>query len=67
MTATLISLWSVGVFSGVAVWLARQTETPAASLVERYCMAIWLMSSVGFFVAWILWGVLMGEGFGVGQ
>ena len=67
MTATLISLWSVGVFSGVAVWLARQTETPAASLVERYCTAIWLMSSVGFFVAWILWGVLMGEGFWVGQ
>ena len=66
MTATLISLWSVGVFSGVAVWLARQTETPAASLVERYCTAIWLMSSVGAFVA-ILWGVLMGEGLWVGK
>ncbi len=66
MTATLISLWSVGVVSGVAVWLARQTETPAASLVERYCTAIWLMSSVGLFVA-ILWGVLMGEAFWVGK
>ncbi len=66
MTAAIISLWSVGVFSGVAVWLARQTETPAASLVERYCMAIYLMSSVGFFVA-ILWGVLMGEAFWVGK
>ena len=66
MTATLISLWSVGVFSGVAVWRACQTETPAASLVERYCTASYLMSSLGFFVA-ILWGVLMGEGFWVGQ
>ncbi len=66
MTAAIISLWSVGVFSGVAVWLARQTETPAASLVERYCMAIYLMSSLGFFVA-ILWGFLMGEGLWVGQ
>ena len=66
MTATLISLWSVGVVSGVAAVIARQTETPAASLGERYCMAIYLMSSLGFFVA-ILWGVLMGEGFWVGQ
>ena len=59
MTAALISLWSVGVFSGVAVWLARQTETPAASLVERYCTAIWVMSIVGLCVA-LLWGVVMG-------
>ena len=66
MKGVIISLWSVGAFSGVAVWLASQTDTPAASLVERYCTAIWLMSSVGFFVA-ILWVVVTVEGFWVGK
>jgi len=50
VTAALVSLWSVGVFSGVAMWLARQTETPAASLVERYCTACFFVSVAGIMV-----------------